>query len=89
MEDPIQTKPSLRTSYPLHVSFPNSTAFDNITRSPPGVLGNAGQGCATASDGSRIASCSDVDRVRIWETRTRQCVAQLHTSRDIKAGAVI
>lgn len=44
--------------------------------------------CATSCDGSRIASCSDVDRVRVWETRTRQCVAQLHASRDVKISAV-
>ena len=53
-------------------------------------LGHTGavHSCATGSDGSRIASCSDVDRVRIWETRTRQCVSQLHANRDIKVTAV-
>mmetsp|Transcript_8270 Transcript_8270/g.19435 ORF Transcript_8270/g.19435 Transcript_8270/m.19435 type:complete len:421 (+) Transcript_8270:67-1329(+) len=53
-------------------------------------IGHSGavQSCAVARDGSRVASCSDVDRVRIWETRTRQCVSQLHANRDIKVSAV-
>lgn len=44
--------------------------------------------CAASMDGSRIASCSEVDRVRIWETRTRQCVAQVHSSRNVQVNAV-
>lgn len=44
--------------------------------------------CAASMDGSRIASCSEVDRVRIWETRTRQCVSQVHTSRNVQVNSV-
>jgi len=44
--------------------------------------------CALCADGSQVASCSEVDRVRIWETRTRQCVSQLHGSRNVQIGAV-
>ncbi|CAE7267554.1 unnamed protein product [Symbiodinium pilosum] len=67
-----------------------SLAAANFSADSCPYIGHTGavHSCATASDGSRIASCSDVDRVRIWETRTRQCVAQLHTSRDIKVSAV-
>eukprot|EP00435_Cladocopium_sp_Y103_P014771 s915_g3.t1 len=44
--------------------------------------------CAMSLDGSRIASCSEVERVRVWETRTRQCLAQVHANRDLKVSAV-
>ncbi|CAK8998999.1 Probable phosphoribosylformylglycinamidine synthase [Durusdinium trenchii] len=44
--------------------------------------------CAMSSDGASLASCSEVERVRVWETRTRQCVAQLHGQRDVKISAV-
>jgi len=52
--------------------------------------GHAGpvMSCCSSMDGSRIASSSPVDKVRVWETRTRQCVAQLHASRNVQIGAV-
>mmetsp|Transcript_70149 Transcript_70149/g.195160 ORF Transcript_70149/g.195160 Transcript_70149/m.195160 type:complete len:509 (-) Transcript_70149:173-1699(-) len=45
-------------------------------------------GCAFNADGSRAASCSEVDRVRVWETRMRQCISQVHAARNIQIGAV-
>lgn len=53
-------------------------------------LGHSGPvlSCALNRDGSCAASCSEVDRVRVWETRTRQCVSQAHTSRNILVGSV-
>mmetsp|Transcript_2358 Transcript_2358/g.4422 ORF Transcript_2358/g.4422 Transcript_2358/m.4422 type:complete len:499 (-) Transcript_2358:23-1519(-) len=53
-------------------------------------IGHAGpvMSCCLSMDGSRMASSSPVDRVRVWETRTRQCVAQLHASRNVQIGAV-
>ncbi|CAE8639553.1 unnamed protein product, partial [Polarella glacialis] len=44
--------------------------------------------CAISADGSRAASCSDADRVRVWETRTRQCVAQIHSNRNVQVSSV-
>lgn len=44
--------------------------------------------CSLNADGSRLASCSDVDRVRVWETRTRQCISQLHTNRNVQISSL-
>eukprot|EP00929_Paragymnodinium_shiwhaense_P085087 TRINITY_DN45548_c0_g1_i1.p1 TRINITY_DN45548_c0_g1~~TRINITY_DN45548_c0_g1_i1.p1 ORF type:complete len:490 (-),score=99.95 TRINITY_DN45548_c0_g1_i1:155-1624(-) len=44
--------------------------------------------CAVNADGSRLASCGEADRVRIWETRTRQCISQVHASKNVQIGAV-
>lgn len=44
--------------------------------------------CAFNADGSQAASCSEVDCVRIWELRTRQCVSQAHASRNVQIGSV-
>mmetsp|Transcript_72749 Transcript_72749/g.115131 ORF Transcript_72749/g.115131 Transcript_72749/m.115131 type:complete len:483 (-) Transcript_72749:43-1491(-) len=53
-------------------------------------VGHAGAvlGCALSADGSRIASCSEADRVRVWDTKTRQCVAQVLTSRNVQISSV-
>eukprot|EP00927_Polykrikos_kofoidii_P070801 TRINITY_DN67185_c0_g1_i1.p1 TRINITY_DN67185_c0_g1~~TRINITY_DN67185_c0_g1_i1.p1 ORF type:complete len:463 (-),score=76.67 TRINITY_DN67185_c0_g1_i1:86-1474(-) len=45
-------------------------------------------GCALNADGSRLASCGEADRVRVWETRTRQCISQVHANRNVQIGAV-
>jgi len=60
------------------------------TESSGHYSGHAGpvMSCSLSMDGSRMASSSPVDRVRVWETRTRQCVAQLHNSRNVQIGAV-
>jgi len=44
--------------------------------------------CDVNVDGTMAASCSEVDRVRIWELRTRQCVSQVHTSRNVQVNSV-
>lgn len=44
--------------------------------------------CALSADGSRAASCSEADRVRVWDARTQQCVSQVHTSRNVQIGSV-
>eukprot|EP00928_Gymnodinium_smaydae_P024707 TRINITY_DN19918_c0_g1_i1.p1 TRINITY_DN19918_c0_g1~~TRINITY_DN19918_c0_g1_i1.p1 ORF type:complete len:463 (+),score=98.85 TRINITY_DN19918_c0_g1_i1:65-1453(+) len=44
--------------------------------------------CCFNADASRAASCSEVDRVRVWETRMRQCISQVHASRNVQIGAV-
>jgi len=44
--------------------------------------------CSTSSDGSFAASCSEVDCVRIWELRTRQCISQAHTGRNMQVSSV-
>lgn len=44
--------------------------------------------CSLSADGSLAASCSEADRVRIWDMRTRQCIAQAHTSRNVQVAAV-
>jgi len=66
-----------------------------------GLRGGAGEGdglyaghvgavlsCALSADGSRAASCSEADRVRIWDTNTRQCISQVHTSKNVQIGSV-
>lgn len=45
-------------------------------------------GVAVNADGSRLVSCSDADKVRVWETRTRQCIAHVHASKSVQIGAV-
>lgn len=44
--------------------------------------------CAFNSDGSRAASCSENDRVRIWDARNRQCVMQAHASLGVPVRSV-
>lgn len=44
--------------------------------------------CDYSADGTRAASCSEADRVRIWETRTRQCISQVHSNRNIQICSV-
>jgi len=44
--------------------------------------------CDVSLDGSRAASCSEADRVRVWEPRTRQCLQQLHASRNVRIASV-
>lgn len=53
-------------------------------------IGHAGtvSGCQFSMDGSRAVSCSEVDRVRVWETRMRQCIAQAHASRNVQVTSV-
>ncbi|CAK0842153.1 unnamed protein product [Prorocentrum cordatum] len=53
-------------------------------------VGHAGTvlSCALNADGSKAVSCSEADRVRVWETRMRQCISQVHASRGVKIGSV-
>lgn len=44
--------------------------------------------CALSADGSRAASCSEADRIRIWDTNTRQCVSQVLATRNVQIGCV-
>jgi len=54
------------------------------------LIGHTGSvsSCALNVDGSQAASCSEADRVRIWDMRTRQCIAQAHTSRNVQVNSV-
>eukprot|EP00933_Yihiella_yeosuensis_P038395 TRINITY_DN32332_c0_g1_i1.p1 TRINITY_DN32332_c0_g1~~TRINITY_DN32332_c0_g1_i1.p1 ORF type:complete len:512 (+),score=125.53 TRINITY_DN32332_c0_g1_i1:54-1589(+) len=64
--------------------YTNSSAEGGIYAGHTGAV----LSCAVSADGSRLASCSDADRVRVWETRTRQCVAQVHSSRNVQVTSV-
>mmetsp|Transcript_1648 Transcript_1648/g.3607 ORF Transcript_1648/g.3607 Transcript_1648/m.3607 type:complete len:578 (-) Transcript_1648:73-1806(-) len=54
------------------------------------LLGHSGSvlSCAISSDGSQAVSCSEADKVRIWDVRTHQCISQAHTTRNVRINAV-
>merc|ERR1712060_298717 len=64
--------------------------LSNLGEDSGRYLGHIGAvlSCSMNADGSRVASCTKTDRVRIWETRTRQCITQLHTTRNVEIDSV-